>query len=423
MENVFMTQDQVLAKIKSDLNNLVIELGLVDEEGVPLYSFYGEVSNYDDYDWIKSLATITSEGRLRYVPIIPFVLIRTSSVPSSGEKIQERIEEYSMYFFIKSGTEEDIRLIFETYMGRENYENNPERTAGGTIFKKFFNYEIGQEELSGAPDGLGRHQVDVNFSYDFFESNLVASNDYELFINGEKVKYLSWRLEKGNMIIANSPNILGGKDIINVDKLHEISLVTELYLDRTNESVVKVYEDLLSLTKTNALYEIEIRLGGVQHFKANMIISGGRMSDIPPQIDTIIPTFSLSYKKLGLSIGIAGNVVNGEQVFEDIPVYDYKFGHAAAMYTSAYFGNNASKSTKVGAAKAFAFVIPVLVSDSEVTTRLIEEILEQDYVTIYTIKLTYLGVVRIYNVVLDTSGVEGSDAAYDNFKLVFLEAK
>lgn len=423
---MLLEQEKILNKVRADLNALAIELGFVDDEGRPLYHFYGELSTYDNYDWIKSIETYNADDTLKYLPIIPFALIRDNSVPSSGETINERLDEYSFYTYIKTHQIDDIREIFETYMARENMDNNLVEIEGSNVLKRFSNFIIDDEELAGAPDGDSRHQVVMSFSYDIFELSLTSSKDYELLIDDVRVKYLSWRFEKANMVIANNSNTNAGTILQNVNKLHEVVLVCELYLDKSNTSVLKVRDDLFSLHKTNTSYKLELKLDGESIFTDNVILNGGKTTDVPPQINTMEVTFALSYERAAISIGLLGVTdENGEQVLERIPVLKYKFGHAAALYTATYFGDNSSRSRVVGLAKGILLTVPVLVNEPEdsIMNIIIQEVLGKVYTNHYVVQFTYLGITREYQLVLNESAIESDDAAYDIVSLIFVEAK
>jgi len=421
---MLLTQEKILAKIQADLNALAIELGFVDDKGRPLYYFHGELSTYDNYDWIKSIETYSVDKKLKYLPVIPFALIRDNSTASSGETINERLDEYSFYAYIKPNQRDDIREIFETYMARENMDHNLVEIDGSNVLKRFANFTIDDEELAGAPDGNSRHQLVMTFTYDIFELNLTSSKDYEFLLDQIPVKYVSWRIEKANMIIANNKSVPTGTSIMNVNKLHEIVVVCELYLDKTNASSVKVRDDLVSLVKTNTLYDLEIRLDGQSFFQHEVILNGGKTVDVPPQINTMEVTFGLAYKRATIKIGTMTNLdTHNEPIMEEIPIIGYKFGHAAALYTATYFGDNASKSRVVGLAKGLLLTVPVLTSDSEVMTTIIGEVLGKVYTNRYIIDITYLDVTRRYELVLNDSAIETNDAAYDTLNLVFVEGK
>ena len=423
---MLLTQEQILAKIKSDLNALVIELGFVDDKGRPLYFFHGELSTYDSYDWIKSIETYGEDDELKYLPIIPFALIRTNSTTSAGETIKERLDEYDFSCLIRAGEKEDIREIFETYMARENITNNLVQIEDSNVLKNFSNFVIDDEQLPGAPDGNSRHQCILQFTYNIFESSLTSSKDYTLLIDDIPVKYVSWRFEKANMVVANSDNSPSGKVLTNLNKLHEITLVCELYLDKENISAMKVREDLFAMFKTNTSYKVQLQCDGEDLFNQNMVLNGGKTTDTPPQINAMEVTFALSYERAKIRIGISGEFTDPEnpgQVFEDIPIATYKFGHAAALYTATFFGDNASKSQVVGLAKGIALTVPILMSGSIVMESLLSEVLGKVYTNKYAIEITYLNVTRYYIVVLTESAITSDDAAYDIVTLVFSEAK
>lgn len=416
-----LTQDQILNKIKSDLNTLAIELGYVDDEERPLYYFHGEVSTYDNYDWIKSIETYNMEIKnLKYLSIIPFALIRDASNPSNGEKIMERLDEYAFYAYIKTSQIDGVRDLLEEYMFRENMTNNLVEIEGSNVLKHFSNFAIDDEELLGAPDGESRHQVTLMFTYDIFESSLTSSKDYVLKIDGEEIKYLSWRFEKANMVIANNQNSPSGTQITNVNKLHEITMVCELYLDKNSAAIQKIKDDLTSQTRTNTSYEVDLTSDGTTFLKTSMILNGGKTTDTPPQINTMEVTFALSYERLNIRLGLYDRP---EQLLEPLPVVNYKIGHAAALYTATYFGDNASRSKVVGLAKGFMITIPIMTSGSTLMTSLLDEVLGKVYTNVYTLEVTYLGVVKLFNVVLNDSAIESTDAAYDIISLVFVEAK
>lgn len=420
-----LNQETILAKIQADLNALVIDLGFIDGEGRPLYYFYGEVSTYDNYDWIKSIETYNEDSVLRYLPVIPFALIRDNSTPSAAEHINERLDEYSLYGFLKTSQMADVRLIFETYMTNENMENNLTTLDTSTVLKVFSNFVIDDETLTGAPDGESRHQATLKFTYDIFEDALTSSKDWELLIDNVPAKYLSWRFEKANMTIANSANTTSGLVLNNLDKLHEVVLVCEIYLDTSNSASNKLRDDVFSWNRTNILYNIKLTLKGETVFERGMTVNGGKTTDTPPQINTVEVTFAPSYQRASVLLGLVGEVDgSGEQVYTNIPVYTYKFGHAAALYTATYFGNNASKSSTVGLAKGILLIIPVLTDTTNtVMQAIVKEVLGRVYTNKYALKLDYLGETYTYTTVLNDSAIESSDAAYDVMSLVFVEAK
>ena len=419
-----ITQDQVLSKVIGDLNALVLTLGFKDTKGNPFYVFYGEVATYESYNFIKSLESVGTDEKLKYVPIIPVALIRDDSTPSAGETINERLDRYQLFCYIKDTAKDDMRLLFETYMANENMVNNLSELDGTTILKNFSNFIIDNEAMVGAPDGESRHQVSLKFSYDLFESSLTTSKDYKLLIDGKEIKYLSWRFEKANMFISNSANTTTGKDLNNTNKLHEITLHCELYIDKTNTVITKLLNNIYSTTKTNVSYKVQLQKNGVDVFNLEMIQNGGKTTDTPPQINTIQVTFALSYKRIGISSGILGNVdTDGNQVYEDLPIYSYKFGHAASLYTAAYMGDNASKSTVVGLAKGLVLVVPVLTSGSVVMNEFIKEALGKIYTKKYIFKFTFLSLSYTYIMILKDTIVGSDDAAYDSLSLSFEEAK
>lgn len=421
---MLLSQEAVLAKIKADLNALAIELGFVDDEGRPLYFFHGQVSTYDNYDWIKAIETYNDDNKLKYLPVIPIALIRENSTASTGQTITERLDEYSLFGHIKTEDIANIRELIETYMARKNMDENLVELEGSTVLMNYTNFMISDEELLGAPDGESRHVLHLSFTYDIFESSLASSKDYTLLIDDIPVKYLSWRLEKANMLIANNKNTPTGTMLQNVNKLHEVVIVCELYIDKSNASALKVREDIVSLVKTNTEYKIEIRHEDTPLFVSKVIFNGGKTTDTPPQINTMEVTFALSYDKVGIKIGLIGRVDgDGNQVFEDIPVIAYKFGHAAALYTATYMGDNASKSTVVGAAKGYMVTLPVLTSGSDVMKDIISEVLGKVYTNKYVFEVTYLDLVYLYQVVIHDSAIESTDAAYDVMSVVLVEAK
>lgn len=419
-----LTQEQILAKIKADLNALVIELGYVDEDGNPLYYFHGEVSTYDNYDWIKAIEIYTQDEVLKYLPIIPFALIREDSVASAGETINERLDTYSFYSYIKTEQKDAVRFILETYMARENMDENLVEVDGSNVLKNFSNFNIDDEELIGAPDGSSRHQVHMAFTYDIYELGLISSKDYELLIDDRKVKYLSWRFEKANMVIANNENTDAGTRLLNVNKLHEVVLVCELFIETENPSSLKVREDIFSLNKTNTSYNIKLKCKDEYLFNQDVVFNGGKTVDTPPQVNTMEVTFALSYQRIKLEVGLFNNVdAQGNQIFENIPVYKYKFGHASALHTATYLGDNAAKSRIIGLAKGLAVIIPVLMNNSAVMVDIIGEVLGKVYTNKYAVRITFLGVVRTYEWVISESSIESEDAAYDSIAVTFSEAK
>lgn len=418
-----ISQEQILAKIEADLNALVVSMGFVDSNNIPLYYFHGELSSYDNYNWIKAVEYKINNAP-KYLNIIPFALIRDTSTPSNGELIEERFDEFSLYAYIKSPSREDIREILETYMYNENNTDNPGVVASDNVLKEFTNFVIDDEELTGAPDGETRQQVNLKFTYDIFEGSLASSQDYELLLDGEKIKYLSWRFEKANMVVANSSNTLTGTDIGNANKLHEITFVCELYINKSSTAITKLRNDIFSQVKTNVKYALELKFNGTTLFTRDVVLNGAKATDTRPQINCYDVTFGLSYDRLGLQIGVVGNNdTNGEQIYEDVPVFGYKIVHASALQTATYMGDNKSRSRIIGQAKSFGFTMPVLISGSEVISTLYKEILGEVYTNRYALKLTFLGLTFLYTVVLNNGDISGDDAAYDIITPTFVEAK
>ena len=420
-----LTLEQIKDRIQTDLNQLAIDLGYVDNDGVPTIAFYGEVATYADYDWITSTKFVLDDDTLQYLPISPFALIRENSAPSAGELITERLDEFVLYFYVKTKDIPAITNILEEYINLENHENNLVEISGAKVLKRLSNFIIDDEELFGAPDGESRHQVSFAMGYDIFEGNILTSKDYKVTIDGEEVKYISFRFEKSNLVSPNTANKNTGTGVTGLGtdaalgRLHEFAIVFDLFIDRTSTAIKKILADADSYTTINKTYEIEITSltdPVVFSFQRKMLANGFKISNTLPQISSIEVTMTPAYAKSKLKIGLVGDEL------VEIPIITYKFGHQAALKTAAYFDDNASKSKVIGLAKGLVVVVPVL-QEVDIISEMVKETLSHVYTNIYTVEFEYLGTTVSWNFVITQSTLEGDDAAYDTLQLSFAEAR
>ena len=194
-----------------------------------------------------------------------------------------------------------VREIIEVYQDLENHEDNLTQYGDSKILKKLLNFEIGEEELIGAIDGIPRKQVQLTLNYDMFEERLLTSKDYTLTVDTEEVAYVSFRFEKSNMVIPNIPNASSGTSVSGIaitgsmGVLHEFTLVVDFYVDKESIAVKKLLSDMTSTTKVNQKYAIRIKdtSGNVVDFQQDMVAQGFKFNNQPPQISTVSITFGL----------------------------------------------------------------------------------------------------------------------------------
>lgn len=420
-----LSLEQVKDKIQNELNALVLDMGYVSQDNKPLIYFHGEVSNYDDYSWIKSINIAALDEAVRYLPITPFALILEKSTPSSGELIEERVDEYSVYFYIRTRDKDIVQALMEAYIMQENYEGNLSQYLDVKILKHLTDFSIGDEDLQGSPDGEGRRQVTLSITYDMFEARLLTSKDYVVKVDGQLVPYVSFRFEKSNMVIPNVANTSTGTSLSGIavanemGTLHEYSLVIDFYIDKTSTPIQKMMSEMASINKVNTKYQVEIydSSKNVLDFFETLNIQGFKFTNVLPQISTLTVTFGLAYSRMGLKIK-----KSGDALFEDLPILTGKISHLPALKTATYMGDNASKSTIVGLSKSVSILVPII-RGSSVITMIVEETLKAVYSNKYTLQVVFLGITKEYEMVLADSSIDVKDAAYETMSLTFVEAK
>jgi len=412
-----LTLDAVLSYILGSLNQYSVNAGHVDVNGDPKYVFFGEHFTMPNYDWRKSLIKIDYFGRMKAIPVIPTVLVRDSSLSSTGSQINTCFNSFTLHIYIKPDQVNNIRLVLEDFIRDENDNNAIASIEGYQVLKSYESFSIDDEAFLGAPDGESRHRLTLEFTLDAFDDGLVTSADFELRINDVTCEYLSWRFEKAHMMLSNEPNDLNGKSLYSVDYVHEFGFTVELFWNEENPSVQTIRNELFSYTEINRSYKVELLFKGNNILaQRNMIIAGSRTQDVPPQIQTFVLTFEYEHKRAGV------RVRTDSGTYTDLPVYAFAYVYNAQPHTATYFGSNVVKNTKVGIANGWNITFPMVEGDPLIE-QMVHEVFSEVSDNTYWLEITYFGRTYEYPVILVESRIETDNAAYDLLSVAFVRAR